>query len=439
MNSLRTALDTIIGYYILIKSILRARLTLTHKCSDNNNVAILLWEFAPSITGGVYRPAALTRELIKDGYNVRIIAGPAPSEITEAGKELLEHIGKDISIHRFSASNLKPSYRYFPQIDGGILNAIKMYECATTMLSQSPPGVIIASGPPFLSFVAGFLCKLHFKAQLILDYRDEWCQNPFDFVSKGLADSYFENLCLKKADLIVMTTASQKYLIGQLHGPAISNKTTVVPNGWESAFEQNQKPLEAQKNRKVITLTFAGKLGGHTDPTNFLKTMEILTAKYDLERKVLIRFIGYKTQEAQRVLDNYKYPIMIDDIKQVPLTKAKELMRQADALLLFHDDRFKRYLPGKLYEYLASRKPIILLDDTGESSKLLQSLNYGWALDSNDGCRIYETLRLIASHKMTDKNETTSTTEDLENWLKKHTREATAKFFIKKIKNTVGQ
>src|SRR4029077_11421919 len=56
-----------------------------------------------------------------------------------------------------------------------------------------------------------------------------------------------------------------------------------------------------------------------------------------------------------------------------PHTEARRLQRRADLLLLWNPTgpRFRTMVPGKLYEYLESRRPIVaLLGDDSEAAEL---------------------------------------------------------------------
>jgi hypothetical protein len=47
-------------------------------------------------------------------------------------------------------------------------------------------------------------------------------------------------------------------------------------------------------------------------------------------------------------------------------------MTQANALLLIQDSRFNRQIPGKVYEYLRTGKPLLVkADPIGETAKLV--------------------------------------------------------------------
>ncbi len=124
--------------------------------SIDNRLLLLVWEFAPAIAGGVYRPAALARYASQSGWAVTVVASAAPVTPGAAGRALLDYVGSAVQIERLQNSNLVPSVRLFPQIDGGLLTALEMASLVQRRFGADIPRTIVASGPPFSSFVAGY-------------------------------------------------------------------------------------------------------------------------------------------------------------------------------------------------------------------------------------------------------------------------------------------
>src|SRR5690606_33567275 len=101
------------------------------------------------------------------------------------------------------------------------------------------PKVVIATGPPFHSFVAGVLLSRMWRVPLVLDYRDEWTECPFPFVQLGNADHFWERRVNAHADRIVLVTQSQLEHHARAFPNAFANasreRMVVIPNGWEPA------------------------------------------------------------------------------------------------------------------------------------------------------------------------------------------------------------
>lgn len=422
--------DTLKGYHRIFSELTRA-LPNKNISSIDPRLLILVWEFAPAIAGGVYRPAALARYANQTGRNVTVVTAAAPSEPSAAGLALLDYVGSAVDIERFNASTLTPSFRLFPQIDGGMLTALDMIDAVHHKFHDDTPRTIIASGPPFCSFVAGLMLSRNPNTKLILEYRDEWTSCPFDFVSKTAADFNLEKKCLDRANIVIFTTESQRTYSASRFGTSILGKSIVIPNGWEPRAGQDDRlPTTAIAETRCV-LTFAGKLGGHTNPDQFLKSLgRILKRRPDLVNRLLLRFVGAKTPQVTQLLLDFPFSQMIESIPVVPLVDAARMMRESDALLLFHDPRFHRYLPGKLYEYAASGTQILLIDDNGESDRLVNELNLGWSVSSSDDIK-FETIiySIIERHSLVN-NKSIKRNEKLEKWLAEHTREVITRKFL---------
>ncbi|MGB5832309.1 MAG: glycosyltransferase [Thiohalocapsa sp.] len=433
---MNTLIDTLRAHALFyeVKRQLAAEKSAT---SFGRQLLLLTIDFPPKVSGGVYRPAALVKYASAAGYKVSVIAASSNAPTTRAGLDLLKYIGDEPRVIMFTPPQINPSVRFFPYIDGGLVSAACMVKAAMKRLRGPIPGTIIASGPPFCSFVAGYLLARAQGRRLILDYRDEWSECPFDFVEKSREGLRWESRCLEQASLIIMTTESQKRHLGQVFGDLVSSKCVVIPNGWEPDFAPESHTLPHTEFDRVV-LTFAGKLGGHTDPKRFLDALyRLLQRRPDLKDKLLVRFIGAKGHDAMHRIDAFPIQEILDIVPAISPIKAVGFIRSSQALLLFHDARFARYLPGKIYEYIASSVPILLLDDCGESDRLVRELQLGWSVNTDDDSGIETILDgFIAKQRDNVNIRTRSTT--VQRWLEAHERSRLSQLFIEQLARAVG-
>jgi len=356
-----------------------------------------------------------------------VVTAAPPTEPSAAGEKLLEYVGPDTEVIRLGEPTLKPSYRLFEKVDGDMMIVLDWVRTVRARFGDNLPQIIVGSGPSFSTFIAAYLLARSCSSRLVLEYRDEWTACPFDFVSKTPLDAKWELRCLRRADKIIVTTHSQRTELGRRFGEAIAARCAVVPNGWEP--EVNRAALGSVKQERAqVLLTFAGRLGGHTDPTQFLTALtRILERRRDLRAMLRVRFIGTKHPTVIEVLQRFPFQEIIESLPLVPLSEATEMMRDSDALLLFHHEAFERYIPGKIYEYAASGTKVILFDDCGETSRLIAELGLGHSVRSNDDFAIEEILDgLLAQRAAPSKSLSASRDE----WLQQHTRESLANDFF---------
>ncbi|MFY7913424.1 MAG: glycosyltransferase [Rubrivivax sp.] len=359
------------------------------------------------------------------GWDIDAFHGEVPAQQSQHGQELLKQVPSSVRLHMVPSSRSSPSYKLTPQIDGGFANALQTAEAAIQRLSASPPSVVLASGPPFYSFVAALFVARHFSVPLVLDYRDEWSECPFDFVVKHRSNRAWETRCLKAAAAVLFTT--QSHLDHQLHHfPALSrSRCHLVPNGWEAddfaAIEQ--AGTQYLQTAGQISIAHVGTLAGHTPIKPFLSTMDALLRTHKPDHNAIkLKFVGRRTPEVDQALASFPHKAAMDLIDHLPKRQANQLMRTADVQLLIASKDLERYLPGKLFDYLAARRPILVFGADGEASKLVESLGMG--------CRVGDEAQpevLLSALQRLMRLDVRESEQKLAEWLAGHRRDALAR------------
>lgn len=379
-------------------------------------LALFAWLFPPLISGGVYRPTALVRYAATAGWKVNVIAGPVPYKPSAAGIYLLGQIPSSVTITRVPEYPSRPLF-WLPSLDGGFIHGVEGYLQAIALLDSAPPAVVMASGPPFHNFVAAYFTARRYGARLVLEYRDEWTQTPFDFVKRGNDDQRWEERCLRQADLVIFTTESQRQHLIRYYPFLDDAKCAVVANGWEPADVPPPLSNSPQKDESRIVITFAGNLGDHTLPGPFLDTLqEAIAAAPELRQRLHLRFFGQKSECALEQVKRFRFQEILELIDVVPKPEAFQAMRDANALLILNTPLFERYMPGKLYEYLASGTPVLVYGRGGEIGHMVAELDAGPVIPENDAELLRQAIESISSWDMQAKRDKRDV------WLARHTR-----------------
>lgn len=418
-------LSTLIDTLLLGKYWVSLEMGATNGCvRTDKNLALMTWALPPNTNAGVYRPLSFLKYGRKYGWNIDAFCGETPLNQRQHGEELLSQIPSDVKIHVVQSPCQVPSYSLFPRIDGGFKNALAFARDAIRILEANPPSVVMASGPPFFSFVAAFFTARWFGVPLVLDYRDEWSQCPFDFVDKSGHDVWWERRCLLAASAVIFTTESHRRHQLMTFKELRESVTHVVPNGWEASdfSEQDNIAESAVRTNTTFTLAHVGNLAGHTPPHNFLNSLSQVLHENDNLRKLFrLQLIGRRSSEADSVIMSFPYKENIEIIDHVGKREANMRMRKADALLLIATVELQRYLPGKLFDYVAARRPILIFGSEGESSNLLCRLGVGVICEPNNPSKLLEVLQnLITSENIAENNK-------IEVWLDAHRRDVLAR------------
>ena len=396
--------------------------------STQRQLALLAWALPPASNAGVYRPLSFLRHGTALGWQIQAFHGHVPGNQSQHGAELRAQVPATVGMHLVEDEVSSPSYRLFPRIDGSFKSAVAFARRVVEHYRDEPPDAILASGPPFFVFVAGLLASRRLGAPLILDYRDEWSECPFDFVDKGPDDRRWEERCQEAAAAVLFTTESHRMHQLAKFPKLDAAKTHLVPNGWEPEdFAAPAGTAKAMNADGHIVISHVGNLAGHTPPDAFLSAVAELAKQSPWRERLRIRLIGRRSADAEAAIRRFPHPQMLEVIDHVSKREAAEAMSQSDLLLLIATPDLERYMPGKLFDYAASGRPIIVFGSAGEAAQTVQKLCLGELCAVGDPQALGEAIGRLQRH-----DPTPASRAALAHWLDEHQRNALAKraFFI---------
>ena len=105
------------------------------------------------------------------------------------------------------------------------------------------------------------------------------------------------------------------------------------------------------------------------------------------ESKIRIQLIGKIDASVEEQIEINQLEKYIKRIEYLPHNEINRY--QLDSSILYlplnNTPNVEGIIPGKLFEYLASRKPILLIGSiTGDSSTIIKEANAGYTIDFND-------------------------------------------------------
>ena len=96
------------------------------------------------------------------------------------------------------------------------------------------------------------------------------------------------------------------------------------------------------------------------------------------------------------------------------------MMRKARALLIINEPDLSRYIPGKLFDYIASRTPVLVYGDGGEVARIVRELGAGFVVQTDDVTALAQALLALSQSSVG------SDPALVTDWLARHTRERSA-------------
>lgn len=368
-----------------------------------NHLLMLAWHFPPATNGGVFRPLSFARYAQDHGWTMQVVCEAVPPKQWEAGRSLLSRLPEGLQVTRLPDQRSRVPLDFLPQLDGGLANlTAALARLHEALRGQARPSLILASGPPFFNFPLARLLSRLIGVPYVIEYRDEWSLCPHDFVQVGWLDRLAERWSLAGAAHVAFATRAKLEHCLRRYPVFERDHASVVPNGWDPELEAVQPvtgdgtAVAARQGRR-LHLVFAGTLASHADPGPFLATLaRLLEIEPDWRDRLRVEFIGHKESAQQALLDRFPVPGVVASTAMLPQAEARSRMLAADMLLVFNPPDMHRYLPGKLLEYLAVPRPVLLYGAGGEMEDLLLRARSGLAVTEGDPQSLLRALQALA-------------------------------------------
>ena len=249
-------------------------------------------------------------------------------------------------------------------------------------LRRAHHDVIVASAPPFSSLLLGAALSAATGTPLVLDYRDEWdVSNRYWEHRRVRAVSLtiqrvMERYALRRASAVVATSVRSAATLNVLCRRAGSSATvTHIFNGFDPEDFSSGAATVPLPARETWRLVYTGTLYHLMSPEPLVRAIERLAAQRpDLARRIELVFAGRHTPEQRQRLMRLAHICRLQVQEYVSHPEAIALMRSADALCLLLSDLpgAERVIPAKLFEYIASGRPIVAIAPEGDVSEMLR-------------------------------------------------------------------
>ncbi|HOK79237.1 MAG TPA: glycosyltransferase [bacterium] len=242
------------------------------------------------------------------------------------------------------------------------------------MKKERPQAIVSNFGPATCHIIASHLKKLNPNIFWLADFRDPWTQfRPDSF--RTFIERHLEYQTLQVADAFSIVS---DYLANALQKEFPNKPVYVIPNGFDP---DEISPFTNPVTEKFI-ITHTGSLHPvYRSPENFFKALANLICSNRINKKdFLIQFYGDKQNW---VIDLAKKFDISDIVRYEGFKNREEILnhqRTSQILLLFwrSGKGEEGTLTGKVFEYLAARRPILSIGKRAtELVNLLYKTNAG--------------------------------------------------------------
>ncbi|KAF0096309.1 MAG: hypothetical protein E1N59_276 [Puniceicoccaceae bacterium 5H] len=402
------------------------------------NLLLISYYFPPRGGSGVQRPSKFARYLPGHGYHPIVLTCDDGSITNTRDSSLLQELpdadiqrvpGREGLVKKMSQLHLGPLTTLTLRPDAQILWKKAAVREALKLAKKQRIDAIFSTVQPFASALVGLELKKRLGVPWILDYRDPWTNSTsLIWPSKWHYEQEreMERRCLAQADRALVVTPGMRDSLAKAF-PEYAHKIRIIRNGFDPedfkgidtdqrvddgtfriAYAGRLYPMTGKKNRlhKSSSFTFRHcelDYASHSARVLILAVKQLLTEHPGLRGKLKIDLAGNIPPDHQAFTDQQEVGDVVHIHGMLSHRDAIRLVSRSDAVYLPMkrevDGRRSYNASGKIYEYLAQRKPILAAVPEGDAADLVRDAKAGWVVDPTDVQQLADKLYELVQRK----------------------------------------
>jgi glycosyltransferase involved in cell wall biosynthesis len=244
------------------------------------------------------------------------------------------------------------------------------------VLKKEKIGTVITTGPPHSLHLIGLELKKRANIRWITDFRDPWTSIGYHKKLKLTNTSQakhkqLEHLVLNEADKIIVTSRTTKREFSNITQKPI----TVITNGYDST-EDGPVTLDVD-----FTISHIGSLLTGRNPLNLWKAISELIYEYpDFKKCFKLQLAGVISSDVLESIYFFGLQPYTTLLGYLSHDEAQLYQKRSQVLLLIEIDAVETQgiIPGKVFEYMAAKRPILGVGPTNwEVADLIAESNTG--------------------------------------------------------------
>ncbi len=250
---------------------------------------------------------------------------------------------------------------------------------------------IITSGPPHSLHLIGLELKQKMNLKWLADFRDPWTTIGYH---KSLRLSQYaakkhkqlESQVLNSADTIIVTSKTTKAEFQALTTKPIE----VITNGFDV------EKVDKQTLDTKFSLAHIGSFLSERNPKILWESLvELCTEIPDFKSHLEIKLIGAISQEVLETIEQFGLNLFLNNLGYVSHAEAVAHQRKSQVLLLIeiNSEETKSILPGKLFEYMVSERPIVAIGPKdSDFAEIITNTNTGVFFEYSEKAKLKQTI-----------------------------------------------
>ena len=249
---------------------------------------------------------------------------------------------------------------------------------------------IITTGPPHSLHLIGLQLKEKLGVKWLADFRDPWTtigyhkQLKLTEASKQKHEA-LEKQVLNTADQIIVTSSVTKKEFQKITNKPIE----VITNGYDN------ESIEGVSLDSKFSLAHIGSLLSKRNPEILWQALsELVKENNRFAKDLQLTFVGSVSENVLNSIEKYNLSNHVNNVGYLSHKESIRYQKKSQIVLLVEIDseETKCIIPGKLFEYLVSDRPILAIGPKGSDVEhIIKETNTGNYFNYDD----YESLKSI--------------------------------------------
>ncbi len=371
--------------------------------TTSRSALIIAYHYPPIRSIGVIRSVSFVRYLRELGYSCKVLTTSA-----YGGEDEALRAWEPISFYRWLFnrkvrggildSKIRTSRGFFSHIfrkvlipDAQIFWIPTAFFRGWHYIKTMQCNVIYSSFPPASAHLVALFLHYFTKLPWTADFRDSWIFDPLDSNLKQSGwrlaiEKYLESKVISNANIIITATEEAAQVLRTTY-PSFCSKIEVIYNGFD---RQIASSCDVKFEKNELFLLHTGSFSySHPDrtPAQLFTALGLLLNEDPTWSKrirvILAGVLSPEERSAAAILIKSGIVRLAGDLSS---DDVHSLQQKANVLLLVDHVRSwsSTNIPGKFFEYLAMRKPILSIGGNGAVQNLMHRLKAGWHIDGKN-------------------------------------------------------
>ena len=377
---------------------------------------LISYVFPPAGGGGVQRPAKFAKYIGRFGWEPVVVTVKNPS-VPSRDESLLKDLPPELIVRRLPTLEPSPPAEPAPGGGGepGPVGRLKKWVAGKLFpdrhvlwIPLALPGAlraarrhkveaVMVTAPPFSTFMLGAAVARRLDLPLVLDFRDEWSGYYAQGFSPSAEDSgraervlHAERRLVDQAARVIGASDAYCRRFRHLHGWQ-EEKYVWIPNGYDpDDFPPADQPPSRHRPGERLKLLYTGTVFAVTSLDPLWAGLAGLDP--DKRRHWEVEICGRAVPG--QVLDPGLEGLTVSRPGYLDHDEVIKRMTRADVLVLTLADLpgSQRVIPGKVFEYLAARRPILALVPRGEAAAIVNGCQAGRVVEPGNTAELTKLL-----------------------------------------------